>query len=108
MYIAMNRFKVRPEATDAFERIWLERETHLEDLPGFIEFNLLRGPVRDDHVLYSSHTLWRSEEDFTAWTQSEAFRKAHANAGKVKREEIYLGPPVFEGFTSLQTVKASG
>lgn len=107
MYIAMNRFKVRPEATEAFEKRWLERETHLEQLPGFVEFNLLRGPEHEDHVLYSSHTVWRSYNDFVNWTHSEAFRAAHANAGNVKREEIYLGPPVFEGFESLQTVKAA-
>lgn len=106
MYIAMNRFKVRPEATETFEKIWLERDSHLKELPGFVEFNLLRGPERDDHVLYSSHTIWRSYDDFIAWTRSDAFRAAHANAGKVDREAIYLGPPEFEGFESLQTVKA--
>jgi len=106
MYIAMNRFKVRPDATDAFEKRWLDRETHLETLPGFVEFNLLRGPEKEDHVLYASHTIWRSKEDFVQWTKSEAFRAAHANAGQAKREEIYLGPPVFEGFESLQTVLA--
>ncbi len=33
---------------------------------------------------------------FEGWTQSEQFRKAHANARGNK--EIYLGAPNFEGF----------
>ena len=104
MYIAMNRFRVNTERKGEFEQIWLERETHLQGLPGFEAFHMLRGPEREDHVLYASHTVWRSREDFEAWTRSEAFRQAHANAGQSKREGLYLGPPSFEGFEVIQTV----
>ncbi len=106
MFIAMNRFKVTKGSEHDFEQIWLTRETHLEDVPGFIDFHLLKGPERDDYVLYASHSLWRSEENFIAWTKSEAFRKAHARAGSNK--PLYLGHPEFEGFTVLQQVKAEG
>ena len=58
MYIAMNRFKIVPGAEADFERLWSSRDTHLKDVPGFVEFHLLKGPVKDDHVLYSSHTIW--------------------------------------------------
>jgi len=44
--------------------------------------------------------MWESEAAFEAWTQSEAFRKAHANAGKTPRE-LYLGPPQLELFKSV-------
>ena len=54
MYIAMNRFKVIKGHEEEFERRWLGRDTYLDQLPGFVEFNLLRGPDRDDHTLYSS------------------------------------------------------
>lgn len=106
MYIAMNRFKVKKGSEHDFEQVWLTRESHLEVVPGFIAFHLLKGPERDDHVLYASHSLWRSEADFGAWTQSEAFRKVHAGAGSNK--PLYLGHPEFEGFTVLQEVKAAG
>jgi len=99
MFIAMNRFKVKTGSEHDFEQVWLSRETHLEDVPGFIEFHLLKGPEQDGHVLYASHSTWRS-------TQSEAFRKAHARAGSNK--PLYLGHPEFEGFTTLQEVKAKG
>jgi heme-degrading monooxygenase HmoA len=102
MYIAMNRFKVVPEAQTEFERVWTTRDTHLNSVPGFIAFHLLRGPEREDHVLYSSHSLWRSRADFEAWTRSEAFRLAHRDAGQ--NRPLYLGHPEFEGFEVIQTV----
>ncbi len=103
MYIAMNRFKVMKGAESAFEQVWLSRDTHLDRVPGFLEFHLLRGPERDDHVLYSSHTVWASKDAFTAWTQSEHFRAAHRDAGANK--PLYLGHPEFEGFDVLQTIE---
>ncbi|MBP0592232.1 antibiotic biosynthesis monooxygenase [Paraburkholderia sp. LEh10] len=104
MFIAMNRFKVALGSESAFEEVWTTRDTHLKDVPGFIEFHLLKGPQRDDHVLYSSHTIWADRAAFDAWTQSEAFRAAHRNAGHQSRP-LYLGHPEFEGFEVLQTVK---
>ena len=102
MFIAMNRFKVTKEGASAFENVWLSRDSHLEKVPGFVEFRLLRGPERDDHVLYASHTMWESRDAFLAWTQSEHFRAAHRNAGD--NRPLYLGPPEFEGFETIQTV----
>ena len=95
-YIAMKRFRIVKGHEKDFEEIWETRTTYLEDEPGFLKFNLLKGPDRDDHVLYASHTLWNSENDFEAWTKSEAFRKAHSGAGN--RGHLYLGHPEFEGF----------
>lgn len=96
MYIAMNRFRIVRGQEDAFEGVWKSRETHLDNVPGFNEFRLLKGPERDDHTLYASHTIWASEADFVAWTKSEAFRAAHKNAGD--NRHLYLGHPEFEGF----------
>ena len=53
MFIAMNRFKVVKGSEPDFESVWLNRESHLQDLPGFVEFHMLKGPDRDDHTLYS-------------------------------------------------------
>ncbi|MDA1100173.1 MAG: antibiotic biosynthesis monooxygenase [Proteobacteria bacterium] len=109
MYIAMNRFRVAKGAEAEFERIWAARETHLGKVPGFMEFHLLRGPEAEDHTLYASHTLWQGQGDFTAWTKSDAFRRAHAHAHAGKdgaaRQSLYLGPPQFEGFEAIQVVK---
>ena len=82
MFIAMNRFQVKLGNEAEFERIWRERDIYLRDLPGFVEFHLLKGPKREDHTLYSSHTVWSSRETFEGWTKSEAFRKAQAESRK--------------------------
>ena len=104
MFIAMNRFQVIRGEEAAFEDVWLSRDSHLDGVPGFVEFHLLRGPEAEDHTLYASHTIWRSKADFEEWTRSEAFRKAHAGAGGNK--PLYLGHPRFEGFEVIQTVGA--
>lgn len=104
MFIAMNRFKVLRGSETAFEEVWTSRETHLPSVPGFVSFHLLRGPERDDHTLFASHTIWRDKADFEAWTRSDAFRRAHASAGGNK--PLYLGHPEFEGFEVVQTVEA--
>ena len=41
-------------------------------------------------------TVWASREDFVAWTESEAFLKAHSQARAP--EGTYLAHPDFEGF----------
>lgn len=102
MYIAMNRFQVIRGEEQAFEAVWLSRDTRLAGVPGFVEFHLLRGETQDDHTLFSSHTVWRSKADFEAWTRSDAFREAHRTAGGNK--PLYLGHPRFEGFEVIQTV----
>jgi heme-degrading monooxygenase HmoA len=102
MFIAMNRFQVIRGEEQAFENVWLSRDTYLDGVPGFVEFHLLRGPAEEDHTLFSSHTVWRSREDFEAWTRSENFRQAHRGAGDNK--PLYLGHPRFEGFEVIQTV----
>ncbi|CAM4141778.1 antibiotic biosynthesis monooxygenase [Vreelandella rituensis] len=76
--------------------IWRNRESHLDEVPGFKSFQLLQGPTHDDHTLFASHSTWESEAAFVDWTKSESFHKAHANAKAASG--VYLSPPVFEGF----------
>lgn len=103
MFIAMNRFRVVHGEEERFEQVWLNRDIHLRDVPGFVEFHLVRGPAADDHTLYASHTVWASRAAFEDWTKSLAFREAHRNAGE--HTGLYLGHPQFEGFEVLQTVR---
>mgnify|MGYP001402981117 FL=1 len=102
MYIAMNRFKVAAGSEAEFEAVWKNRDSSLHEMPGFVEFRLLRGKTFDEegYTLYSSHTLWKSEDDFRNWTTSENFREAHKNAGQTRI--LYKGPPQFEGFTVVE------
>lgn len=99
MYIAMNRFRIAAGREDEFIEIWKNRDSQLDNVPGFREFHLLRGPTDEECTLFASHSVWDSAEAFENWTRSEAFRRAHAGAGGSKG--LYLGPPHFEGFDAV-------
>ncbi|MEM6987761.1 MAG: antibiotic biosynthesis monooxygenase [Pseudomonadota bacterium] len=99
MFIAMNRFQVALNAQEAFEQRWRERESLLAQMDGFEGFRLLKGREYEDYRLYATHTQWRDERSFAAWTGSEQFRLAH-NRARLP-EGTLLGHPQFEGFTSI-------
>jgi heme-degrading monooxygenase HmoA len=105
MYIAMNRFTVLAENADAFAEMWLSRESKLSELEGFVEFHMLRAGEKDGKVLFASHTVWASEDNFLAWTRSQQFRDAHAKAGSGQSRKLHEGAPQFEGFTVIQHIK---
>lgn len=96
MFIAMNRFRIARGSEELFEKLWRERESYLDGVPGFREFHLLRGPADDEATLYASHSVWESQEAFEAWTASESFQKAHRQARAP--QGTYLEHPRFEGF----------
>ena len=77
---------------------------HLEDLPGFIGFNLVKGQEDENHTLYASHTIWESKEAFENWTKPEVFRVAHKNAGQ--NSQLYPDHPNFEGFAIVKGISA--
>ena len=43
MFIAMNRFKVKKGSEHEFEQVWLSRDTHLRDVPGFLDLPSAEG-----------------------------------------------------------------
>ena len=96
MFIAMNRFRIAKGRESVFEDLWRQRESYLDGVGGFREFRLLRGPSSDEETLYASHSVWDSRAAFESWTESDAFRQAHAQAKAP--EGTYLGHPEFEGF----------
>ncbi|MDJ0822422.1 MAG: antibiotic biosynthesis monooxygenase [Paracoccaceae bacterium] len=103
MYLTMNRFKVVPDKTQAFEDLWKMRDSHLKSVPGFRAFHLLKGENHGDHVLYASHTIWEDESSFRDWTKSEAFRMAHK--GAKSSGDMYLAAPDLEIFEAVQVLE---
>lgn len=99
MFIAMNRFTVKHERESEFVTMWKTRESHLDGVPGFERFNLLRGPEGEGSVVYATHTEWRDEGAFRNWVESDAFKKAHQGARP--DPNMFAGPNVLEMFTSV-------
>lgn len=79
MITVANRIQVAPENAEAFESAFRQRAGHVDETPGFVRNQVLR-PTREGEP-YVVLTTWRSREAFEAWTRSESFKKAHANAG---------------------------
>ncbi|SLN16144.1 antibiotic biosynthesis monooxygenase family protein [Roseisalinus antarcticus] len=98
--LTMNRFEVVVGREEAFEAVWLGRDSRLKEVDGFLSFHLFKGAVSGEVRLYASHTLWRDRAAFEAWTKSEAFRAAHG--GVRSQSDLYAGPPVLEVFDSIQ------
>lgn len=99
MFLAMNRFQIARGFEEGFEKVWRERDSYLKEVPGFVAFHLLKGPTQDDHTLYASHSVWESRAAFDAWTESDHFRRAHAQASAPKG--TYLGHPNLELFETV-------
>ncbi|GMU40158.1 MAG: hypothetical protein AMXMBFR23_10240 [Chloroflexota bacterium] len=100
MFIAMNRFQTVPGKGEEFERIWRERETYLDQVPGFVRFALLRGDAPGEYI---SHSTWESRQAFEDWTQSEAFRKGHAQGSLMG---VLAGPPQIGLYEAALTQEA--
>ena len=47
MFVAMNRFKILIGKENDFETVWKNRETHLDKVPGFRNFNLIKCKTTD-------------------------------------------------------------
>ncbi len=101
MFFAMNQFQVAPNKGEEFEQIWRERETYLNEVPGFVHFALLRG---DNEGEYLSHSTWESRDAFVAWTESDAFRRGHAQGSLMG---ILQGPPQVRLYEAVLTQDAS-
>lgn len=99
MFIAMNRFRIAIGREQEFIDLWANRDSYLDGVPGFRQFNLMRGQTAEEHTLFASHSVWDSRQAFEGWTHSDAFRKAHAQAGNNKG--LYLGPPQLELFDAV-------
>ena len=74
MIVIMNRITVAEVREQDFERTFVERDRAVDQMPGFIDLQVLRPSEGRTYVVM---TRWNSREAFEAWTQSEAFLSAH-------------------------------
>jgi heme-degrading monooxygenase HmoA len=102
MYIAMNNFKVVEGKEAEFEKTWKERESYLNDVPGFVHFALLRCEAPGEYV---SHSTWEDRQAFVNWVNSEAFVKGHRQGSLAG---ILEGPPVIKTYDAIIEETAEG
>lgn len=90
MIVVANRIPVAKGHEQEFEMRFERRFGAVDHMPGFIRNEVLR-PIVGEYYVVLTH--WESKEAFEAWTQSEAFKHAHANRPP---KEMFTGPNVFE------------
>lgn len=74
-FVVKNTFKVRPSHRVDFEGMWNKRKTHLHEFPGFVSFSMLKSSTSNGE--YVSQTVWRTQESFSEWLNSDQFAESH-------------------------------
>ncbi len=82
MYVVMNRLTVAPEQAGNLEQGFAHSAGRMREVPGCLNFSLLKEEGVIGDTVYLAMTQWENEAAFTAWTEGESFRRAHANAGQ--------------------------
>lgn len=100
MFAIANRIFVNPDYAEAFEERFRNRASLVDQMPGFVAYQLLR-PVTEG-APYIVLTTWESREAFEAWTQSDAFKQGHARSGTLPKE-AFTQPNQMEMHEIIQT-----
>jgi heme-degrading monooxygenase HmoA len=74
MIVVMNRIPVAEGRERDFEKSFTDRERAVNQMPGFIDMQVLRPAEGRTYVVL---TRWETREAFQNWTQSQAFVTAH-------------------------------
>ena len=105
-FVASNRFGIKPGFEKDFEDMWAGRDSSLADLPGFVNFQLLRrdGSSEDDGNTYVSYTTWDSLGAFNNWRESDNFKRSHSSSGEKPKESPYAKMPKVVTFKTFLVV----
>jgi heme oxygenase (mycobilin-producing) len=106
VYVVINRIQVEAERAEVFEQHFgANMDRTLGEVPGLVRAALLR-PNRDGDP-YLATMDFETEDDFTAWRNSDAFRAAHGGRGSdgpPAGEEPAQAPPAVESYTVVNAV----
>ena len=97
-FAVFNNIPVSEEGKALFESRFTNRAGLVEKEPGFAAIRVLRPLNSDTYVIL---TLWKDEESFKNWQQSEAYGQAHAKRGT--QEGIDKKPNIFPRPSFVQT-----
>lgn len=96
MYVVMNRLTVAPENAGHLEQGFAQSAGRMRAVPGCGDFHLLKETSTEGDAIYMVVTEWENEAAFRAWTESDAFHRAHANAGQSgAMGEVHLYTAIF-------------
>lgn len=101
--VKINAIRVPEGMGPELERRFAERARHVEQMPGFEEFELLRPTAGEER--YFVYTRWDSEESFQNWVNSQAFQHGHAKAESADGRPVAHGADLLS-FEVVQRISA--
>ena len=78
MFVAINYITCNEEYRDRFESLMTSRAGAIDSMEGFRRMHVLRPQETGKEYLIVSE--WDSEDNFQAWTKSDAFVQGHRRA----------------------------
>ncbi|WP_022872603.1 antibiotic biosynthesis monooxygenase family protein [Nesterenkonia alba] len=75
--IKINAITVPEDTGDELGKRFAARQGSMEGTPGFRGYELLK--PTDERNVWLVLTRWDSEEDFTAWRESQQFARSHGH-----------------------------
>lgn len=86
MYVVMNELQVPKQAKEEIAKRFGKSAENMKNVPGCLEFLFLDNENEDGKTVV--FTKWETKEDYEAWLNSDAFKRAHQE----KRESKEKGP----------------
>jgi heme-degrading monooxygenase HmoA len=77
MFVVTNRVPVESDWQEKFEERFRQRAGQVDKQPGFLRMEIMR--PADDNTPYLVMTVWRDEQAFHHWVESDDFKLAHTN-----------------------------
>ena len=96
MHVAINRLRVPPEYASHLEQAFA-RASQMAGVPGFRAFKFLRNEEGGEYLVL---TEWDDRASFQAWTESDAFSRAHSgsNPNSPVRSELGVYEALIERY----------
>lgn len=92
MIIVANRIPVNPDHTEVFEEVFSQRASLVDQMDGFILFQLLRPQKEGDP--YIVQTYWKSMAHFEGWTNSDEFKQQHGRDSRLPEGAVLARPQI--------------
>ncbi|AVP35885.1 antibiotic biosynthesis monooxygenase [Staphylococcus felis] len=90
-YCVLNYIKVLDDQTDVFESNFLNKDSHIKQLDGFVALRILRPKHPDNYYLII--TLWESEAHFKMWCQSKQYQDSYRNTNILSQKQYNVIDP---------------
>lgn len=104
MFVVCNRVSVNPDHAAQFEALFLSRSKMVDQMPGFVSFQLMRPLKTDDS--YIVMVTWEAKEHYHAWLKSPSFKDGHARTGSL-HEHTFMGKQTVELYELLERAEVS-